>query len=280
MSIGKTIYEISNLIHTLEVGSEAFVDLDRLVKDYYSQYSKNTVQFGSIELEWKRTSLGNLDSFTFFSLPELMLYRYYQINKNKYNIAFDVGANTGIDSLMLGLNGYDVHSFEPDPVNVDLFRQNINKNKLKNITIHQVALSDKNEELEFIRVEGNVTANHVVTARNSYGDIKKYKVQGKKFEDVGITPDLMKINIEGSEKYLVPSIPEDVWCKCDTFIEVHSEDDRQIVYDYLKSINMNMFSNKIGWQKISSVNDLPITYKDGYMFVTKSDEMNWSTNKL
>ena len=86
MSIGKTIYEISNLIHTLEVGSEAFVDLDLLVKDYYSQYSKNTVQFGSIELEWKRTSLGNLDSFTFFSLPELMLYRYYQINKNKYNL--------------------------------------------------------------------------------------------------------------------------------------------------------------------------------------------------
>ena len=54
----------------------------------------------------------------------------------------------------------------------------------------------------------------------------------------------MKINIEGSEKYLVPSIPVEVWEKCDAFIEIHSEKDRKVVYDYFKRININMFSNK------------------------------------
>ena len=63
-----------------------------------------------------------------------------------------------------------------------------------------------------------------------------------------------------------------------TFIEIHSEKDRKIVYNFLKSINMNMFSNKIGWKKVSSVDDLPVTYKDGYMFVSKSNEMNWSAD--
>ena len=278
MSIATTIYSISNLLHVLSSNSDEFRELDSLLKQYYSNYTRDIVEFGSISLKWKRESLGNLDSYTFFSLSEFMLYRYYEINKKRYQIAFDVGANTGIDSLILGLNGYDVHSFEPDPKNIESFKRHIDENNLDNITTHQVALTDKNEELEFVRVEGNICANHIVSARDSYGDTKKYKVQGMMFKDVGVIPDLMKINIEGSEKYLVPSIPEEVWRKCDTFIEIHSEKDRKIVYDFLKSINMNMFSNKIGWKKVSSVDDLPVTYKDGYMFVSKCNEMNWSAD--
>ena len=47
----------------------------------------------------------------------------------------------------------------------------------------------------------------------------------------------MKIDIEGYEKELVPSISLDVWENCDAFIEIHTELDR---------VDLEIFGNVVG----------------------------------
>ena len=78
-----------------------------------------------------------------------------------------------------------------------------------------------------------------------YGNIEKFKAKLIKFEDLDICPDIMKINIEGYEKILVPSIPINIWEKCDAFIEIHSEEDRRCIFDYFNEIGVNIFSQKL-----------------------------------
>ena len=36
-----------------------------------------------------------------------------------------------------------------------------------------------------------------------------------------------------------------------------------------------MFSQKLGWSKIKSINDVPTSHKEGSLFVTKKQEMAW-----
>ncbi len=36
-----------------------------------------------------------------------------------------------------------------------------------------------------------------------------------------------------------------------------------------------MFSSKNGWGKVINIQDLPVTYRDGYMFVSYRDSMCW-----
>ena len=49
------------------------------------------------------------------AFSKIILYKYYSLNRNIYNTVFDIGANIGVDSIVLGTLGYKVHSFEPNP---------------------------------------------------------------------------------------------------------------------------------------------------------------------
>lgn len=57
---------------------------------------------------------------------------------------FDIGANTGLMSLLAALHDLQcqVHAFEPVPWIVDALRKNISVNRLSNIVIQPVALTD------------------------------------------------------------------------------------------------------------------------------------------
>ena len=85
----------------------------------------------------------------------------------------------------------------------------------------------------------------------------------------------MKINIEGHEKVIGPLIPESIWNECDTFIEIHNEECQKTIFNYFNKIGINIFSQKIGWQKVEKINQVPITNKEGYIFVSKSSNMSW-----
>ena len=81
--------------------------------------------------------------------------------------------------------------------------------------------------------------------------------------------------MEGHESVLIPSIPHKQWEKTDAFIEPQSEESRISVFLHLNEIDINLFSQKIGWKKAKGIEDIPINYKEGYIFVTKKDRMTW-----
>ena len=123
---------------------DVFKDLDQYIKNYYKKENNENIKIGQIKFKWPRLSQGNIDSYSFFALGEFILYSYYINNKDKYNKVFDIGANLGIDSIILGKIGYEVHAFEPDPRTVDKFKNIVEMNNLtKNITINNCGVSNR-----------------------------------------------------------------------------------------------------------------------------------------
>jgi FkbM family methyltransferase len=63
------------------------------------------------------------------------------------DVVLDIGAHIGyytiLFSELVGVHG-KVIAFEPDPQNFDLLRENVARNVCRNVTLHNVALSDKN----------------------------------------------------------------------------------------------------------------------------------------
>ena len=227
------------------------------------------------KLNWPKIKLGNLDSYCWFQLSEMILHYYYYVNRNKYKIALDIGSNVGIDAILMSKNGFSTQAFEPDP---DLFTQmqkNSELNFCKNLKVFNKGVSDKKEILSFIKVLGNENANHIEGTRTFYGDFKKIKVDVIPFSEIGVIPDLMKINVEGHEKIIVPTIPVNVWETSDTFIEVHDEENAEILWNYFYKLKLNIFSQKKSWRLAKSLKDMPFTNKEGYIFVTKKNKMSW-----
>lgn len=249
---------------------------DKIIIDYVNKIENETFTVSPFEnLKWPNISLGNLDSYNYFSMGEMIIYSYYWNNRDKYNIVFDVGGHIGIDTVILDKFGYEVYSFEPDPEIFKTMESIVKLNNCKNIHLYCKGMSDKVDTLEFVRVKGNTTSSHILGERDFYGDVDKFQIETIKFEDVGVIPDLMKINIEGHEKTLVPSIPKHVWEKCDVFIELHGLDCCEVIFEYFNKIGINIFSQKIGWSKVDNIEQLPLSYKEGLIFVSSKNSMDW-----
>jgi FkbM family methyltransferase len=65
---------------------------------------------------------------------------------DKDKVVIDIGGNCGLTSIPFCLNGYEVYTFEPIKMNVDLIEMNKIENKCDNLNIVPYALSDKTKE--------------------------------------------------------------------------------------------------------------------------------------
>lgn len=255
---------------------ELYQTLNRIVRAYFSDHDKEILDVEPFQgMIWPHVSLGNLTSYDFFALDEIVLYIFYFINRNRYKTAFDIGANIGIDSIILSRFGYEVYSYEPDPGLCDILRKNMSLNSCNGLHVCQKGISDKPGVVDFVRVKGNTTASHILGARDFYGEVEYVKVETMTFQEIGLLPDLMKINVEGHEKTVVSSIDYHDWEKIDTFIEIHDEDNGEAIYNYFLGTDLNIFSQKLGWQKAECLEDMPANNKEGYIFISKKEQMPW-----
>lgn len=120
------------------------------------------------------------------------------------DIAMDVGANIGYFSLLLahraGSEGH-VYAFEPIPDVRTELDQNINANKLSNITVIQAAVTDHDGELTIY--EGPSDHRGISSLRPLHNASKILTVRGIRLDDH--FPDLpslrlIKIDVEGAEQ--------------------------------------------------------------------------------
>ena len=244
--------------------------------DYFDKIDDGKPGIGPFsDLIWPRYPTGDLSSYQYFCFAEILFYAFYWRNYGTYRSFFDVGSHIGIDAIVASIIGYEVSCFEPDPDNFELLRQNIERNQREDIKAYCKGLSDKSEEIEFVQVKGNTTANHISGARDYYGDSEVIKIETMTFEEIGTFPDLMKINVEGHEKIVVPTIPGDVWSKMDAIIEIHNEENRDALWRHFQDHGVNLFSQKIGWEKAEAIEDVPKWNSEGYVFISKKSEMPW-----
>ena len=230
--------------------------------------------FGDLHFPYRE--MGAINTIHLFGLDELIIFSYYWANKSRYKNVADLGANIGLHSLIMDRCGFSINSFEPDPIHVDVFQENIVNNKSVNITINQKAISDKSGTMDFIRVLGNTTGSHLAGAKEDpYGELETFSVETSDINAVLLNNDFVKMDIEGQEATAILSTKKDTWANVEMILEVGTEKNAKIIFEYLNEINVNMFSQKTGWNKVSDLADLPTSYKEGSLFLSVADEMSW-----
>ena len=182
--------------------------------------------FSNNKFYWPKKSYGKLDHQCLFSFQEFGVWLTY-LSCDIDSTIWDVGSHHGIDTFVMHsmVNNASVLSFEPEPDNCESFRDirkyNLKKGIKSNTLLVEAGLSDKWEISEFIRVKGNTMASHIRGNRPFHGEVEELSVQIMP-HSIFKYPDFMKINIEGHEKILVPSLPKDISQICDIIIEIHS----------------------------------------------------------
>ena len=230
--------------------------------------------FGDLHFPYRE--MGAINTIHLFGLDELIIFSYYWANKSRYKNVADLGANIGLHSLIMDRCGFSINSFEPDPIHVGVFQENIVNNKSVNITINQKAISDKSGTMDFIRVLGNTTGSHLAGAKEDpYGELETFSVETSDINAVLLNNDFVKMDIEGQEATAILSTKKNTWANVEMILEVGTEKNAKIIFQYLNEINVNMFSQKTGWNKVSNLAEIPTSYKEGSLFLSVADEMSW-----
>jgi FkbM family methyltransferase len=131
---------------------------------------------------------------------------------------FDIGANIGYYSLLASTinKSINVVGFEPARGPLNYFRKNVLLNNFNQIKVESIALSDKNEEIDFYEISNpkyQYLEFNLAGESNTAGNVenRKYKinkvltvtlddyVRTNKFENI----DLIKIDTEGTEHLIL-----------------------------------------------------------------------------
>jgi len=121
-------------------------------------------------------------------------------------VVFDCGANIGMATLFFKwlYPGCQVHAFEPDPQTFAVLEENVTRNQLTDVTLHNVALVAKPGRLElFIPAgPGGSPLMSTLPGRSVDATVRRLVVDGKPLSSyVGAGEiDFLKMDVEGAEE--------------------------------------------------------------------------------
>ena len=188
--------------------------------------------FGKITFPY--FNMGNRNSLDLFDLDELIIFSFYWVNRHRYKKVLDIGANIGLHSLILAKCGFQVHSFEPDPIHFQQLKSILAMNQIKNVTPHAAAVSNQPGKAQFVRVLGNTTASHLAGSKQSYGELEEYPVPLASIRDLIQGVDLIKMDVEGHEDVILLATNGNDWNTTDAIVEVGSFSKAEAIYDHFK----------------------------------------------
>lgn len=196
------------------------------------------------------------------SLGWFVTYPYYQQWVDTLSAAFykprlgdvilDIGAGIGEEAIvfsrMVGDEGR-VYCIEANPQVFGVLETVVGLNRLKNILLYNIAINNDNSEV-FLEVTGETFLRETIKKNASTAN-KAFKVQGKKlktFIEENDIPriNLLKVNIEGAERFVIETIGdaiskvENVAISCHDFRYKNEGGNEffrthQLVYDFLVS---------------------------------------------
>lgn len=252
--------------------------LNREREALHKDLSAGRVELGPLrDVRFTFFDMGAISSVDLFGLDELIIFAFYWVNRNRYRFIVDMGANIGLHSVVLGLMGYEVRAYEPDPRHVEILQGHLEVAGVsKLVRVHEAAIAPEEGALEFIRVLGNTTGSHVLGAKDSpYGDLETFEVAAVAVQNVIVNADLVKMDVEGLESDLLESLTASDLANTDLLCEVGTKSNAQRIWHHFKDTEVNLFSQKTGWQKSRSASDVPTSYREGTLFVSSRDEMPW-----
>lgn len=224
---------------------------DVLVPLYYRILSRisgeETVIYDNKSIRVSEYDVKNIQSQ--LRAEKKVLEAFLNETENK-DVVYDIGANLGLYSLILGRVSNKVHAFEPQHTNFFRLRNNIKRNEMESkILCHNVALGEKEEN--FDTTYGMTTFRLKNTSNKSKNKIKVVSGDKYKREQNIEIPNIIKIDVEGFEKNVLSGFEQTLQePQCRTlFIEVHkkvmgeealSENEINDMYSYLEDFGFSI----------------------------------------
>jgi FkbM family methyltransferase len=105
----------------------------------------------------------------------------------RYQYFFDIGANTGVYSLLIStVAKHSIgYAFEPYKSNADRFRYNMTCNKIGHLNIFEIAISDHDGEISFYVPKGRVRISQVSSVNEAFSSAHKQN-DVEDFEEIRI----------------------------------------------------------------------------------------------
>lgn len=230
--------------------------------------------FGDLILPYHR--MGAIDSLDLFGIDELVIFAFYRANQQRYQRCVDIGANIGLHSIVMARCGFAVRAYEPDPVHYEILARNLALNHADVVVPVMAAVSDLDGTMEFVRVKGNTTGSHLVGAKaNPYGALDRFPVTVVAAAAAVEGAGLVKVDAEGHEATILRSIPTSRWTNLDAIVEVGSVHNAHSLFEHFQKLGVGLFAQKLGWASVEKLQDMPTSYRDGSVFVSRKREMPW-----
>ena len=141
----------------------------------------------------------------------------------------DIGANVGTWALRASRSFDKVIAFEPDPTANKILRINIALNRLSNIRVFRLALSDRNGEATF----------RGINPRNPGAGLL-YKVPTVTLDSLNVKPSLVKIDTEGDEGLILRGAAMALKQRPRLVVETHSQESLLECIELLESYDYSM----------------------------------------
>lgn len=122
-----------------------------------------------------------------------------RVSRKHLHCVFDIGAHLGLHTLFYSAVADQVVAFEPAPGNYARLAENVALNGRTNVSMWNVALSDRSAVLDFLDNGISQTGTLLMNARHAQG-FRKIQVQAHRLDELELpAPDLIKIDCEGAE---------------------------------------------------------------------------------
>ena len=269
--------EIINSYQSMSIDKEKIVEKIDKIKSESSINNKEgkilIEPFGEIIFPY--TELGSVKSPDLINYYEMIMFSYYLSSKKKYKKVADIGSNIGLHSIILKKCNYIVEAYEPDPNTSKILKSNLIKNDIDDVVINNEAVSGFNGNAEFTKINNNITGSHISGSKNKvYGEVEKFNVKVVSLKDICKKFDFIKLDIEGVEEEAILSLEKEDLKKTDIMVEIHTSDKTKKIFEHLKNKQIDSYSQKNLWKKVTSLDHMPLDYTEGSLFISLN-EMKW-----
>ena len=170
--------------------------------------------------------------FVEISYPNLL--RKIKVGDTVIDAGANIGIFTVISSILVGSNGRVV-AIEPDPENLSILKKNIELNNIKNVIIVNKALyRESGNQVKFYQ---NGVMSKIISYE-SETDSAYVDVETMTFDDLisqlKIKPNVLKMDIEGGEKFALLSAENMIKNLNYLEAEIHSKEDMDVLQRYSK----------------------------------------------
>jgi FkbM family methyltransferase len=202
----------------------------KFVLDYFGFLNKGNLIY-TVRKNKYSTRLKTRDCATIAEVELLAVYQPDDFEIKEHDTVIDIGAHIGTFSVQAAKSAYKgkIYSFEPFPENFSLLQQNLQLNKIENVTPYRTAISDCGGFAPLFISKDNSGGHSLIknapAVRNSINSIRvetkalEQIVQENKIKHI----NFLKMDCEGSEYNILLSTPEGLFKKIDKIsVECHN----------------------------------------------------------